>query len=99
LFCFHQKKGIVDAHRIICEMYENIIAIKTCANNLNDLKITDFNISDKKCSRRPAVMEEDKLRKDGKKSWKTMENISINLYYGFFIVIKKKIAKNQQLLH
>jgi len=28
LFCFHQKKSATDAHRIICETYdENIIAI------------------------------------------------------------------------
>jgi len=33
LFYFHQKQNAADAHRIICEMYdENIIAIRTCAN-------------------------------------------------------------------
>jgi len=33
LFYFHQKKSAADAHRIICETYdENIIAIKTCRN-------------------------------------------------------------------
>jgi len=41
-------------------------------------------------------MEENKLRKDKKKLWKTIENISINLYcinffiiIQFFIIIKK----------
>jgi len=33
LFCFHQSKRAVDAHRIICETYDKkIIAIRTCAN-------------------------------------------------------------------
>jgi len=62
---------------------------------LNDRKI-DFDISDKECFGRPAVVEKDELRKDGKKSWKTMKNSSINLYcidFFFFIVIKE-IAKN-----
>jgi len=40
------------------------------------------------------------MRKDGKKSWKTMENISINLYCIDFFYCYKKIAKNrQELLH
>jgi len=88
-----KKKSTADAHRIICETYsENVIAIRTCAKN------DDFNISDKERFGRPAV-EEDELRKDGKKSWKTIENTSINLYYiGFFC--NKKISKNQhELLH
>jgi len=38
-----------------------------------------------------AVLEEDELRK---KSWKTIENTSINLYYiDFLIVIKKNCKK------
>jgi len=58
--------------------------------NLNNLR-SNFNISDKKC---PAAVEKDKLRKDEKKSWKTMENISINLYYiDFFYCNKKKLQK------
>jgi len=33
LFCFHQKKNADDAHKIICETYdENVLAVKTCAN-------------------------------------------------------------------
>jgi len=63
---------------------------------------TIISISDRKHSRRLAAVEADELQKDGKKSRKTMKNISINLYYtNFFIVIKKqKIAKNwQEFLH
>jgi len=34
----------------------------------------------------------DIMQKDGKKLWKTMKNISINLYcIDFFIIIKKKL--------
>jgi len=30
-FCFQQKKN-ADVHRIICKIYKNVIAIRTCAN-------------------------------------------------------------------
>jgi len=46
-----------------------------------------------------AAMEENELRKDGKKSWKTMKNISINLYYIDFLYCKNIVTKNRQLLH
>jgi len=49
---------------------------------LNDLK-TMISISVIKnapeYSERPAALEEDELRKDGKKFWKTIEGTSINL--------------------
>jgi len=78
LFCFHQKKNPADAHRI-CETYdENFIVIRTCANWFKQFKNGDFDNNDKKHSGHPAAVEEGKLRKDGKKSWKTMENTSIN---------------------
>jgi len=39
LFCLHQKKSAADAHRFIYETYsENVVAIRTCANCLNDFK-------------------------------------------------------------
>jgi len=61
---------------------------------LNDLKTVYFNINDKDRSGHPAAMEENELWKDGKKSWKTMENISINLYcIDFFHYNKKKCEK------
>jgi len=55
-------------------------------------------------TRRPAVVEEDELRKDEKKSWKAMENTSINLYCIDFFYCNKKIAKKlaknwQKFLH
>jgi len=38
LFRFYQKKSAADAHRIICETYdENVIAIKTSANKFKQL--------------------------------------------------------------
>jgi len=40
-------------------------------------------ISDKE---RSAAVKENELRKDGKKSWKTMENNSINIVSIFFII-------------
>lgn len=48
-FCFvFIKKITADAHRIICEMYdENVIIFRTCAD-LNNLKM--ISISDKKHS-------------------------------------------------
>jgi len=46
-----------------------------------DLKNDDFMISvTKNASDVLATVEEDELRKDGKKLWKTMKNTSINLY-------------------
>jgi len=60
---FRQKKSTADAHGIICETYgENVIAIRTNYANLNDLK-TVISISDKERSERPAVVEQDKLRR------------------------------------
>jgi len=69
----------------------------------NNSKFACLNInalynSDKERSGRPAAVK-DKSQKDGKKSWKMMENTSINLLLyciDFFIVIKKsqKISKN-----
>jgi len=35
-----------------------------------------------------AAMEEDELRKDGKKSWKTMKNISIIYVVLIFFIVK-----------
>jgi len=40
-------------------------------------------------------LEEDELQKDGKKSWKTMEDISINLYCIDFFYCNKKITKRR----
>jgi len=56
---------------------------------------------DKERSGRPAAMKENELRKDGKKSWKIMENTSINSYCIDFFYCNKKIVKNQEeeLLH
>jgi len=57
LFCFHQKKSVADAHRIICETYdENVIAIKTCMNWFERFKNGDFDISDKEHSGCPATV-------------------------------------------
>jgi len=58
---------------------------------LNDLKIRDFNITDKERFGRPAAMEEDKMRKDGKKSWKIFPLIYIASF--FFYCNKKKLQK------
>jgi len=45
----------------------------------------NFDISDKECSGHS--VEKDELRKHERKSWKTMENISINLYcIDFFLL-------------
>jgi len=52
-------------------------------------KNDDSDISDKERFGRPATVKENELRKDGKK-WKTMENISINL---FFLIVIKKLQK------
>jgi len=41
---------------------------ETCANWFKQFKNGNFDINDKECSGRPTAMEEDKLRKDGKKS-------------------------------
>jgi len=71
--------------------------VKTCTNWFKWFKNGDFDISDKEYSGRLAAVEEDELRKDGKKSRKMMKNTFINLYrIDFFIVIKKllKINKN-----
>jgi len=63
----------------MCETYdENVIAVsrnvETCANWF---KNNDFDIIDKERSGRPPAMEENELRKDGKKSWKIIENTLI----------------------
>jgi len=72
-FCFRQKKNTADVHRIISETYnENVIIIRTLFKNC-DLRSVIKN-------RRSAAVKEGELWKDGKKSWKTMKNISINLY-------------------
>jgi len=65
---------------------------------LKRFKNDDFDISDKK---RPAVVEEDKLRKTRKESWKTMEKFRlIYIVLSIFLIVIKKIAKNrQELLH
>jgi len=56
LFCFHQKKkNATDAHRIICETYENVIAIRTCANWFKRFENGNFDISDKEHSGRSAL--------------------------------------------
>jgi len=44
-------------HGIICEMYENVIAIRTCANWFKRFKNNNFNISDKECIGRPEKEE------------------------------------------
>jgi len=88
LFRFHQKKSVADAHRIICETYdENVIAIRTSASKFKQFKNSNFDISDKKRSECPATVEENELRKDEKK----IKNTLINLYFDFIVV--KKIAK------
>ena len=62
LFCFHQKKTAADAHRIICEIYdENIITIRTCTNWFIRFKSGDFNISEKRSGN--PVVEKDELQK------------------------------------
>jgi len=89
LLCFHKKKkkNATDAHRIICEIYsENVIAIRTCANWFWWIKTGDFDISDKEHFESPAAMEENELRENEKKSWKMMENTSINLYLSIFLL-------------
>jgi len=95
LFCFHQKKSAADARRIICETYsENVIALEQMRISLNYfVKNGDFDINNRKYSGRLAAMKEDELRKNGKKSWKMMENISINLCYIDFFIVIKKLAK------
>jgi len=35
LFYFHQNKNAADAHKIICETYENVIAIRMCKLETN----------------------------------------------------------------
>jgi len=45
-----------------------------CANWFKRFRKTDFDISDKECFEQPAVVEKNELRKDRKKSWKTMKN-------------------------
>jgi len=64
LFCFHQKKNAADAHRIICETYdENVIAIRTCANWFKRFKNGDFDISDKEHSGRSTLWKRTNCRK------------------------------------
>jgi len=65
-------------HTELFMRHENIIAIRTCANWFKKRWLHD--ISDKERFRRLATVEEDKLWKDGNKSWKMMENTLINLY-------------------
>jgi len=60
---------------------------------VNRFKNSDFDITDKESFRCSAIVEEDELRKDRKKLWKMMENISINLYRIDFFC--NKIAKNR----
>jgi len=63
------KKSAADAHKIICETYnENIITIRTCEKWLKRFKNSDFNSNNKERFERPAV-EEDELWKNGKKLW------------------------------
>jgi len=93
LFCFHQKKSAADAHRIICEMYgENIIAIRTVWIGLNNLKVV-ISISVTKNVPNDLQLEENELQKE---SWKTMKNISINLYWIDFFYCNKmqKVGNN-----
>jgi len=47
-------------------------------NGLNNVKMM---ISVSVTKNAPVVVEENELRKDGKKSWKTMKNTLINLYF------------------
>jgi len=60
---------------------------------------TMISISDKKHFRRLAAVEKDELQKEGKKSRKTMKNISINLYYTNFFIVIKKLQNSQEFLH
>jgi len=64
---------------------------------LNDFENdSDFDINDKKCSGRGRIVK----IKWGKQSWKTMENVSINLYcIDVFIVTKKNCKNRQELSH
>jgi len=90
LFCFHQKKSAADAYKIICENVIECIRI-----DLNDLK-TIISISVTKNApdfRCPAVVEDDELRKDRKKSWKIFRLIYIVSIYCNKKDCKKSIAK------
>jgi len=92
---FHQKSATY-IHKIICETHDkNVIAIRMSANWFKRFKNCDFDIDDKNI--RFAAVEEDELQKDGKKSWKTMENTSINLYcINFFSTIIKVLCWKKQ---
>jgi len=55
-------------HKIICETYgENVKAIRTCANWYKWFKNGDFDINYKERSWHLASVDEDELRKHGKK--------------------------------
>jgi len=45
LSCFRQKKSAADAHRIICETYDE--NVRTCANSFKRFENDDFDINDK----------------------------------------------------
>jgi len=49
-------------------------------------KNSDFDINDKEHSGRPAAVEEDELRKYGKKSCKTMKNIRLIYIVSIFLL-------------
>jgi len=90
---FLPKEKSADAHGIICETYsENVTVIRTCANWFKRFKNDYFDISDKECSGRSAVVKEDELRKDEKKLWKTMKNtIRLICCIDFFFIVIKKL--------
>jgi len=90
LFCFYRKKNDADAHRIICETYdENVIAIRSMRIRLNNSKTViwyqwqlTFQTT---CSCKKERIAE---------KWeKVVENTLINLYCINFSFWNKKLQK------
>jgi len=67
------------------------------SNRFKRFKNGDFDISDKEHSERPAAVEEDELRRYGKKSCKTMKNsrliFIVDKFYRFFFYCNKGNCK------
>jgi len=88
---FLQKKSTADAHRIICEKYdENVIVIRTCANWFKQFKNRRFNIdiNDKERSGRACSYERGRITK---RCEKVKNGKYLEIYYiDFFIVIKNR---------
>jgi len=92
LFCFHQKKRAVDAHRIICRrMMKMLLPLERVRIGLNDLEVKVISVT----KNAPDVLQLWKRTNcEKKKLWKMMENISINLYRNNFFINKKKLQKS-----